>query len=214
MEVIINFGLFFLFVLFIAVLSTLAKKYPFLRSIGKVIKYVLIAIAFLFFILLSIVVYSSLAFITISTFSFFLENPPFLVNGERFNAFMADEAVFKLVVSFGIFYFLINIISIFGFGFLKLHYWVQKLFVTLTTSLATIFIFPLLIQSLFTDVYISVSGGLILVVVILILAISQLIRREKRAYERYRHPFKYYRDRLIPWIKTGKDPGKNDPYNY
>ncbi|WP_413374792.1 hypothetical protein [Alkalihalobacillus sp. 1P02AB] len=214
-ELMINYGILFLFIILLAGLVVLSKKYPIISILGKGLRNTFIVGFGLVMLIVSLIVYSFLAFIIMGVFAFITTEPAYIINGEPFNPFMADNEVIKIILPFAIFYLVVNFGSTFAYMYLQLNVWVHKGLVFLTTALATVFIFPLIVNSLFSNIHVTFLGGFYFILFMVIITIKQLIRREHRAYKRYRRrPWRYFTDRLFPWLKTGKDPGTKDPYHH
>ncbi|KMK75537.1 hypothetical protein [Alkalihalobacillus pseudalcaliphilus] len=213
-EALINYGILFIFIILFAGLVVLAKKYPIIATLGKGLRNgFIIAFAFAMLIVF-LIVYSFLAFLVMTVFSFAAE-PAYFINGEAFNPLLVDNEVAKIIIPYAIFYLIVYFGSSLGYVQLNLNVWVHKALVFFTTVLATTFLFPIIVNSLFANIHVTFLGGFYFILFPLVIQIKQLIRREHRAYHRYRRrKWRYFTNRLYPWLKTGKDPGKNDGYKH
>ncbi len=155
--------------------------------------------------------YSFLAAIVLGIDLFASSENNFFYAGEPVNLLVQDNAtIIKFVLTFGVFYLVSYVGCSILYSFIKLNVWVYKALVFSTTSLLVVYVYPVVMHTIFPESYVTTKGGMLLIAVIVLIIVKQAIRREAREMERYHNPIRYFSERIVPWIKTGKQ--RDSPY--
>lgn len=211
MEEFFNLFLVIVMAVVFAILAYLYQKFLVVRILFTILKNIFIIVFMILIAGFFIFAHSFLAFWLIFFISLTDKGPYFFANGEEIIPILENPALAKIAITYGVFYFIVYFGSSLLYSIFYLNVWIFKGLVFLTSKLAVIFIYPWAIHILFPDITVTREGALTLLVLITIIMISQLIRREHRAYERHSSPLSYVLRRLIPWLKKGSPPG-NEPH--
>ncbi|QKG84897.1 hypothetical protein GXN76_10735 [Kroppenstedtia pulmonis] len=210
MEEFFNLFLVIVVAVIFALLAYLYQKFLVVRILFTILKHILIILCMILMAGLFIFAHSFLAFWLIFFTALTDKGPYFFANGEKIMPFLENDALAKIAITYGIFYFIVYFGSSLLYSMFYLNVWIFKGLVFLTSKLAVIFIYPWLVHTLFPDITVTREGALTLLILITLIMVNQLIRREYQAYERHGSPLNYVLKRLIPWLKKRSPPG-NEP---
>ncbi len=205
-EVLLTICGFLGFIAIVTLIAVMRRRFPLFDKLFSlciklfIVLFVIVMTAFIIF------AYSFLGMIVITIDYFFLSEHHFLYAGEPVSALTDELSVVKFSVTFGILYYLSYVGSSILFLFLRVHVWVYKGLVFITTSLSIVFVYPLVMPMIFPQAYVSPKGGLLLISVVILIFIKQIIRKELREMERFSRSEDYFFRRIIPWIRTGRQP--------